>query len=449
MGKKHMRELGTKRKLAGFSLSFFFALVLVLALALLGGSFSQQASAASAAYTAYTHQITILNNATGGECGSVGAWDQYQKSCTLNTDVADTTVWLTDSGVTLNGNSHTLTGGADVHFGVILGDNTLGITVENMGVHGFTGSGFVVKPSSSGGTITGNSVTNNTGTGISVNASSGDTISKNNVSNNSAGIWLNSDTKSTLSDNTVSGNKSTGITLLGSRNDTVSANTVDSNALGIYLGYSSTYNTYASYNTISGNTISLNGTGARGQSQLGNRIYHNNFLNNVVQVSFYRQFATWNLPAPTGGNYWSNWSTPDANNDGFVDMPYVIYGGRSVDYFPLTTPVEGGKPALSLGQPQPSWASVSDYQAGQLSVTWTVNNTGSAEAWSAQLTGSTDSNGVTLTTALPVSIGTGNILAGASGSVTLKYNVPTGVSSWQTAMTASAQDGIGATYIYP
>ena len=45
-------------------------------------------AAASATYSAYSHQITI--NSTGGECNSVGAWDQYQESCTLNTDVMDT-----------------------------------------------------------------------------------------------------------------------------------------------------------------------------------------------------------------------------------------------------------------------------------------------------------------------------------------------------------------------
>jgi len=34
-----------------------------------------------------------------------------------------------------------------------------------------------------------------------------------------------------------------------------------------------------------------------------------------------------NLPAPTGGNYWSNWCPPlhpDSDEDGFVDEPYVI-----------------------------------------------------------------------------------------------------------------------------
>ena len=28
------------------------------------------------------------------------------------------------------------------------------------------------------------------------------------------------------------------------------------------------------------------------------------------------------LDCPIGGNYWSNWHTPDNDGDGFVDIPY-------------------------------------------------------------------------------------------------------------------------------
>jgi nitrous oxidase accessory protein NosD len=39
------------------------------------------------------------------------------------------------------------------------------------------------------------------------------------------------------------------------------------------------------------------------------------------------------------GNYWSDWTTPDANHDGIVDQPYTISGSAGAkDYHPLTTP---------------------------------------------------------------------------------------------------------------
>ncbi len=129
-----MRKKGVKGthsgRFNGFGFGLLFSLAVILGLALLVASFTRQANAASAVYTAYNHQLTI--SGTGGECASVGAWDQYQKSCTLNTDITDTTVWITGSGVTLNGGAHSVSGGADVHFGVIVGDGLTGVSVVHV-----------------------------------------------------------------------------------------------------------------------------------------------------------------------------------------------------------------------------------------------------------------------------------------------------------------------------
>ncbi len=682
------------KKLFGFSASLAFSLLAVLTLALMSGG---APAAASAAYSAYSHQITI--NSTGDECSSVGTWDQYQESCTLNTDITDTTVWITSSDVTLNGNSHLVSSGADVHYGVIIGDNTSGITIENLSASGFVqsgrysnddygGYGIYIKPSSSGNTLSsdtvttcnngigvdgsnnrlagntanannfygiilngsGNSLSSNTassnkgpqfgvgivvngsgstlsantvssnpGSGITVN-SSGDAISGNTVDSNGLGpdtnpasgiqMWGNNDiaenntaeynfsgifatgggdsitgntassnswggitsagdslNNSTISGNTASSNGSNGISLYSGSDDTVSNNNTSSNNVDGYFDHPGMSLAGISNSTISGNVSNLNGTGISidngygcnasdlvennttdmndtgiridnsgcsssqnlaisgntassnsghayndgfyfssisssvisgnmldsngnngiridggnaGNAIIGNTIssnkggglffgypselgvpgtsiYHNNFIDNsnyqtandgsgAVTLSF-------NLAAHIGGNYWSDFSTPaqgctDANGDGFCDSPYNNTQA-SPDNLPLTHPVAGGKPPLTLDLPSPSWASLSDYQAGILSVTWTVNNAGVAEAWSAQLTGSVNTNGVTLASTLPATIGTGDILPGASGSVTLKYNVPAGVGSWISTLTGSANDGAGTTYTYP
>ena len=44
------------------------------------------------------------------------------------------------------------------------------------------------------------------------------------------------------------------------------------------------------------------------------------------------------LPTPDGGNYWSDWTTPDTNGDGFVDNAYVFFSGQ--DGLPLTRPTD-------------------------------------------------------------------------------------------------------------
>ncbi len=87
-------------------------------------------------------------------------------------------------------------------------------------------------------------------------------------------------------------------------------------------------------NTLTDNTISNNGYGIQLQSSSDNQIYNNNFIDNTIQAyaTTGRRGNIFNLDKPIGGNYWSDWTTPDADGDGFVDYPYVFTGG--VDYLP-------------------------------------------------------------------------------------------------------------------
>ncbi|MHB9111699.1 MAG: fibronectin type III domain-containing protein [Thermoleophilia bacterium] len=114
----------------------------------------------------------------------------------------------------------------------------------------------------------------------------------------------------------------------------------------------------------------------------------------------------------------------------------------------LAPPCSPAKPSLSLSAPAPFWASYADYTARLLSINWTISNTGSNGATNVAITGSTNTNGVTIATSLPAIVG--SIGAGSSAVVTLKYNVPVSTGSWHTAMTASAGDDCGGTgYTYP
>lgn len=141
------------------------------------------------------------------------------------------------------------------------------------------------------------------------------------VSGTTHGIWLRNSRSNVLAGNTVSGSSYAGIYLQASNDGS---------------GEISTDNNLLQGNTIQGSEsfgLYLNGATA-------NTIYGNTFLSNYSQAYGYLASGNvFNLPAPTGGNYWSNWTGPDADGDGFVDSPYIFTGGR--DDLPLAKPPTG------------------------------------------------------------------------------------------------------------
>lgn len=106
------------------------------------------------------------------------------------------------------------------------------------------------------------------------------------------------------------------------------------------------------------------------------------------------------------------------------------------------------KPSLTLSKTSTYWVDYAAYTARQLSVNWTISNTGTNGATNVAITGSTNTNGVTISTLLPASVG--SIGAGSSAMKTLVYNVPLTTGGWWTSSTASAGDDCGGTgYTYP
>lgn len=218
-----------------------------------------------------------------------------------------------------------------------------------------------------------------------------------------------------------------------------------------------TYGIYvlaSSNSTLTGNTLTNNTYGVYIASSNGLKVYNNNFINNINQAVVSGGSGNVFNVTGSGGNYWSNFDTPaegcsDNNNDLFCDTAYAFTGGQ--DNQPYTS--QDGwntmhvKPNLVLLLPAPFWASYADYQARELSVTWTVVNKGPSNALNATITSSNNSYGVTLITVLPVLLG--DIPVSGSTNITLKYRLPAGVTSWISSMTASAQDAAGATYTYP
>ena len=97
-----------------------------------------------------------------------------------------------------------------------------------------------------------------------------------------------------------------------------------------------------SSNTLTDNTASNNNHGILLRSSSSNQIYNNNFINNSIQASVEGGSGNeFSLEKPNGGNYWSDWTSPDNDGDGFWDNPYVFAGGQ--DNFPWVCQ-DGWKP---------------------------------------------------------------------------------------------------------
>jgi parallel beta-helix repeat protein len=207
--------------------------------------------------------------------------------------------------------------------------------------------GIELRGSASHVKISANTVTNN-GYGILFRQTGGGysncTIENNVVTNNSYGnINLNEITNSIIRKNNVKGGSRyyAGIGLA----ERCSYNVIESNEIestlstGIVL---TVLNGMApTYNTITRNTVKLNPNygiyiGAGSPKSSNNKIYHNNIIDNKTQAGDGGENNLWDNGA-WEGNYWSDYTGEDTNNDGIGDtkVPHV-----GLDSYPLMKPFE-------------------------------------------------------------------------------------------------------------
>jgi parallel beta-helix repeat protein len=246
---------------------------------------------------------------------TVGQWDSISRVYTLIADVGEG-ILVEQSSLTLEGNGNTVSG-PGYGRGVDVRDLT-NVTVKNLNVTNFNQGIFVSNFNSGPGylgqhVLAGNTLYNNLGEGIYLSWSKDNTIEYNtSTSNNSDGILLNTNcTGNVLKDNTISSNGGWGIRVyLNCDNNEFYRNTISSNSPGNDL--------------IGGLWL---------DQSAENMIYNNNFINNTPQIVA-NYDNTYNLAVPDGGNYWSEWTSPDTNGDGFVDAPYVFTTGQ--DALPWT-----------------------------------------------------------------------------------------------------------------
>ncbi|MEM4308637.1 MAG: NosD domain-containing protein [Thermoplasmata archaeon] len=196
--------------------------------------------------------------------------------------------------------------------------------------------------------VAGCNVSDNTA-GIRLYRANSNKISGNTAMNCNAGINLNysCDSNQIFGNNLLSNNH--GLFLLYSNGNNISANTLKNNNIGVQVQSSNT-------NLITANDFSFNlifGVNIT-SSSTGNRIHTNNFISNgnINKQSADNGTANyWNTSI--AGNFWDDWTSPDANHDGIVDNPYTINGSAlAKDYYPLAAKA----PAIQIVHTPPGTA---------------------------------------------------------------------------------------------
>ena len=465
-----MRKFSKRWKLAGF-----INVVMMIAIALSFGPETDEIDAAG-------ETRAIRDDSTGGDCAQVGVWEATSKTCTLTTDV-DGKFIIDGDGVTLDGGGHRITGtgpenpadyvwgsdGGGVGVNINASDdvtvrnavfsrfddsirifysNAITVTGVTSELHGLAGVSF---DHGNDCTISGNTFFGN---GIQAAAvcigyeSSGNTISDNDVQDFNLGIYSHTYTSGNILSNNRLADNTWGLTFFEKDvNAVIYDNDISGGDIGIYL------HDHSDNAVIRNNTISGAGKGLFFEDINGTSVRSNRLLGNTVQAEATGAGSNhFGLPAPDGGNFWSNYATPadgcsDVNADGFCDAPFVATGVSDPAPWVKDSGWGCGRPDLGLKPPRSFWDGYGDYQQRLLSLAWTVQNQGNNTAFGSMVTGSDPTNGVILVSGTPVPVGT---IAGMnSAGAALKYLVPPGVTSFRATLWISAQDHCGVPHFYP
>ncbi|MBP9715074.1 MAG: right-handed parallel beta-helix repeat-containing protein [Candidatus Pacebacteria bacterium] len=285
-----------------------------------------------------THKSTkfIRNDATGGDCNTIGIWDIDTKVCTLNTDLNET-IQVDEDGITLDGAGHTITG-SNTGTGIFL-LNRSGVTVKNLNIQNFSYGLFLVS-------------------------SSNNTLINNNLTNTIQGITLDNSHNNTLNDNsievhTLSFYRHQGIIFFNSNENTIFGNSILMNAdlvspysrQGVVI-FDSNDNIFTHTEVVkTGQAVlyfdSFRNIFRRGtidQSKLDaflifnsddSQVYNNNFTNNISYLTNFSSSDVFSVSLPHGGNYWDTFDNPsegceDVNGDDMCDATFTFTGGEDL-----------------------------------------------------------------------------------------------------------------------
>ena len=342
---------------------------------------------------AFASANIYFDDADGNEfdCSAIGVWSESTQTCAMDRDVAGN-IFISDPGTTLDGNGHTLSSYSYQDGTGVEIEDTNGVTVKNLTLHGFRygifARGANYLPLEENVSLRNNTITESA-KGIFMYRNTGFDISGNTVRGSDTAIQvLNSESGlvkdnvieegmdsyswamsvSSVSSSQILDNKADGVGSgfgLSQVNDIVfKGNTVLHSTVGLSL-----LSDYQFRNSFLENTFRDSGTGVNIFHESGGGgsfsfaplsklfafaknvfsgtafadtdddsiFFKNNFINNTRDVSLdgaapVRFFRL----SPDGGNYWDkNTDCSDGDADGFCDVPYVIDANLGVaDNFP-------------------------------------------------------------------------------------------------------------------
>ena len=302
--------------------------------------------------------------------------------------------------------------------------------------------------------------------GVEISKSSNITVINTNSSGNYRyGVWLDHSGNNTIKNNVLI-DGAHGIFTAGASDNIIENNTCratracavmlseysDRNYISNNTCYASGDNgiyvlNYSNNNIIVNNVFKNNiGHGVHLANSNYNKVYGNDLIGNNKSSStfniLHQQAADtgignqWNTG--TYGNYWSDWTTPDANHDGIIDNPYPIGEGNSKDNLPLASPHNPGIIVPVVTVPgAPVLTAVAGN--GQVSLSWTVpTSNGAIDHYNLYR------NGTAVGTAGSISFVDTNVSIGTTYSYQVSAHNSAGYGPNSTAATATPQTVPGA-----
>ncbi len=288
----------------------------------------------------------LSDNATGGDCTSIGVWDAPSKTCTLNRNLSET-IQIDVSNITLDGAGYTITGPTTPgSMGIFITGKT-GVLLKNIKFVNFSRSIYVANSQSI--SILDNSFTNSFDA-ITLSNTHNSKIESNLITTTSTasfqgyhGITLSDADHNVFSNNKMQMNASRSgsgirqgiVSVYGDDNEYV-GNIVDDAGESVQF-YDSVRNIFRngtiSKSKRSGLVIYRNAT--------ENKVYNNNFIQNIQPFANFYSSTVLNLALPYGGNYWDFYDTAtegcnDSDNNNFCDTSKVLLGGT--DAYPWKIP---------------------------------------------------------------------------------------------------------------
>lgn len=194
-----------------------------------------------------------------------------------------------------------------------------------------------------------NNIADNFDEGVRIYSSNNSIVSQNNITGNQGPSLYISGSNCIVESNIIMSNLASGIRISGS-NHTIISNNIIANGRPTENIYGTPHHgmtlEFALNCTIStNNIIGCDNYGIYTYKCSDNRIFHNNFINNNVEICNYNNYSAniWDNGYPSGGNYWSSYNGTDSDEDGIGDTPY-IFDVNNTDHYPLMTPWAGNHP---------------------------------------------------------------------------------------------------------